>query len=97
MKKYLFIIFLSLSSSLYGQDISLETQKYYVLANEGELDYSTYGIHNVKYFRKDSRPIRNKNRYLIYYANVMAKDTCEFNRIMDNVIVTPRYSNPNPQ
>ena len=52
--------------------------------------YSTYGVHNDKYFRKDCRPIGNKSRCRIYYANVIAKDTCEFNRIMDNVIVTPR-------
>ena len=55
--------------------------------------YSTYGVHNDKYFRKDSRPISNKSRFLIYYADVMAKDTCEFNRIMDNVIVAPRAVN----
>ena len=216
MKKYLFVILLSLSSSIFGQDISVETQKYYVLANEWESDsvcnliytvknvssspqvvllteddvnsmpyyhhlvypyssitlswnqiihrldkqnkqswstyelvgcqvqikvnpshvqkindghgpsyalttskgyfvisdaantefdfdeyeiiktdtingiYSTYGVHNDKFYRKDSRPIGNKSRCLIYYANVMAKDTCEFNRIMDNVIVVPR-------
>ena len=59
--------------------------------------YSTYGVHNDKFFRKDSRPISNKSRCLIYYADVMAKDTCEFNRIMDKVIVAPRQSNPTPQ
>ncbi len=52
--------------------------------------YSTYGVHNDRYFRKDSRPTRNKSRCFIYYAHVMAKDTCEYNRIMDNVIVVPR-------
>jgi hypothetical protein len=48
MKKYLFIIFLSLSSSLYGQDISLETQKYYVLANEMEPDSVCNLVYTVK-------------------------------------------------
>ena len=59
--------------------------------------YSTYGVHNDKYFRKDSRPISNKSSCRIYYADVMAKDTCECNRIMDNVIIAPRQSNPIPQ
>ncbi len=53
--------------------------------------YSTYGVHKEKFYRKDNRPIGNKkSRCRIYYADVMAKDTCEFNRIMDNVIVAPR-------
>lgn len=38
MKKYLLIILLSLSSSIFGQDISVETQKYYVSANRWEVD-----------------------------------------------------------
>ena len=48
MKKYLFVILLSLSSSLYGQDISLETQKYYVLANEWESDSVCNLVYTVK-------------------------------------------------
>ena len=48
MKKYLFVILLSLSSSIYGQDISLETQKYYVLANEGESDSVCNLVYTVK-------------------------------------------------
>ncbi len=38
MKKYLLIILLLLSSSIYGQDISVETQKYYVSANRWDVD-----------------------------------------------------------
>lgn len=38
MKKILFYFFISISSSLYGQDISEETQKYYVSANGTEVD-----------------------------------------------------------
>ena len=48
MKKYLFVILLSLSSSIYGQDISMETQKYYVLANEGESDSVCNLVYTVK-------------------------------------------------
>ena len=48
MKKYLFVILLSLSSSLYGQDISFETQKYYVLANEWESDSVCNLVYTVK-------------------------------------------------
>ena len=38
MKKYLLIILILLPFSLYAQDISLERQKYYLLANETEVD-----------------------------------------------------------
>lgn len=48
MKKYLLIILLSLSSSIYGQDISVETQKYCVSVKELEVDTLCNLVYTVK-------------------------------------------------
>ena len=48
--------------------------------------YSRYGVNNDLYFREDCRPMKDKN-VRVYYGDVLAKDTCEFNRIMDTIII----------
>ena len=49
---------------------------------------SCYGVYNDTYFRKDTR----KNGCTICYSGVMAKDTCKYNTIMNNIIVTSHDS-----
>ena len=65
----------------------IDFDKYKIIKNDTVNGiYSRYGVNGDLYFREDFRP--KKDHYVrVFYADVMAKDTCEFNRIMDSIII----------
>ena len=87
----------------HGNSYVLSTPKGYILISDASLtsfDFGEYriirqdtinginrffGVHDDVFFRNDRRDC-----VLVYYANVHAKDTIEFNKILNELIVIPK-------